>query len=796
MKGCIVLKMVKIKTVIKIILFVCIVGGLSYFIFTGEDSSKVGNIPAAPGLPTPETEDDSTNDEGAEEGAEEGVDQPAETLPEQVAVDDDSPENRVKIITDKQKEIDGHSFLIENDFYELYLKKENLSFIIRDKHTGAVMYSTIEKPVKSNEEWTNFMQSSFVMEYLVGTNIVVYRADMYSGNPDIDLDITSDGFEAKISYAELEISYEVKVTLTDQGIQVEVPQDKIEEKSDKFKIAGLYIYPFLGYSKLGERDGYMFIPDGSGGLIHLEDNNGKYKQPYSEMVYGEDAGIDDPYVLSLFNDMDPFNNPEKILAPVFGMVQTDSEIGYLGIVEEGKFNAKIEAYPNGAILPYNWITSKFIYRQFYNQPTSQDSGTMVVRQKNRNNFDIKVRYDFVSQDKANYMGLAATYRDYLLDEKLITKKEDDFHIRVDLLGTDLEKSLLFKKNVPMTTFTQASDIYEKLQKNGVENILSVYKGWQDKGYYGGLPIRSFQPESELNVGLSLLELTDKAEKNGIDLFLYHDALRINLEELGNTRYKVMKKFNKRTYEENVYGNVYRSFHYLHPDSSATIMKKMAREYEDQAIENIMLSGISNELFSYSEGSKEFDRVTTKDYFESIVSDYSNQFHLVLEQPFSYLWDYSNAILDLPTKSSDYVFTDEDIPFIALTLKGIIPMYAEYTNFQANQQEFFLQLVEQGLYPSFYITHEDPSKLLYTNSSHIYSSKFERYEEMIKDYYEEFEKIHKQTRDAKIQGYERDNGITKVSYDNGVIIYINYEEQTKTFDDQTIDGLSYKVVHRQ
>lgn len=256
MKGCIVLKMVKIKTVIKIILFVCIVGGLSYFIFTGEDSSKVGNIPAAPGLPTPETEDDSTNDEGAEEGAEEGVDQPAETLPEQVAVDDDSPENRVKIITDKQKEIDGHSFLIENDFYELYLKKENLSFIIRDKHTGAVMYSTIEKPVKSNEEWTNFMQSSFVMEYLVGTNIVVYRADMYSGNPDIDLDITSDGFEAKISYAELEISYEVKVTLTDQGIQVEVPQDKIEEKSDKFKIAGLYIYPFLGYSKLGERDGY------------------------------------------------------------------------------------------------------------------------------------------------------------------------------------------------------------------------------------------------------------------------------------------------------------------------------------------------------------------------------------------------------------------------------------------------------------------------------------------------------------------------------------------------------------
>src|SRR5699024_3404009 len=231
---------------------------------------------------------------------------------------------------------------------------------------------------------------------------------------------------------------------------------------------------------------------------HLEDNDQKYKQPYSKMVYGDNVGIDESHVLSLFNKMNPFNDPENILAPVFAMVQTDSEIGYLGIIEEGEFSAKIEAYPNGAVLPYNWITSKFIYRQVYNQPTSKDSGTMVVRQKNMNEFDIKVRYDFVSREDANYVGLAGKYREYLLENQLITKKDDEFKISIDLFGSDVENVLISKKDTPITTFAQANEIFKDIQQKGATNIISVYKGWQDKGYYAGMPIDQFKPESSLS----------------------------------------------------------------------------------------------------------------------------------------------------------------------------------------------------------------------------------------------------------------------------------------------------------
>jgi homoserine trans-succinylase len=61
-----------------------------------------------------------------------------------------------------------------------------------------------------------------------------------------------------------------------------------------------------------------------------------------------------------------------------------------------------------------------------------------------------------------------------------------------------------------------------------------------------------------------------------------------------------------------------------------------------------------------------------------------------------------------------VYEDESIPFLSMVLKGVMPVYSEYVNFEANKQEFFLKMVETGTYPSFYITKESSANLIYTN----------------------------------------------------------------------------------
>src|SRR5699024_1438317 len=126
---------------------------------------------------------------------------PPEEEPEQVDIDEEEledlleeEEERKIIIDSKQDEIEGHKFLTENDHFELYLKEENLSIILREKQTGAIMTSTVEEPVGSNESWQNFVRSGIVMEYIVGTNIVTYRADMYSQDLEKTVTETEDGF--------------------------------------------------------------------------------------------------------------------------------------------------------------------------------------------------------------------------------------------------------------------------------------------------------------------------------------------------------------------------------------------------------------------------------------------------------------------------------------------------------------------------------------------------------------------------------------------------------------------------
>ncbi len=792
MRGCIALKIgkrlkeMKVKTIIKLVLFLIIFGGLMYTFLSSDAPSEEITSPGVPPVAEPETQVDTPAP-------------PVENTPPPVEVDEealDDVEALQYVYLEKQSAIQGHDFLTENSAYELYLKEENLSIILRDKQTGAVMYSTVEDPIGGNESWTNFMKSGIVMEYLVGTNIVVYQADMYSENPEITVETRADGFTASILYPALEIGFDVSVTLTAEGVTVDIPKESIVESSDKYKVSSLYVYPFLGHSLLGEREGYMMIPDGSGALIHLNDKNGKFSQPYSKMIYGDNVGIDDPFVLSLFNGMNPFNDTEKILMPVYGMVHTDTDIGYIGIIEEGQYSAKLESYPNGAILPYNWITSKFIYRQVYNQPTSQESGTMVVRQRTRNDFNVKVHFNFVSGETADYVGLAKAYRTYLLANDLLEVKDDAFKLRTDFLGAELEDGLLFKKTVPMTTFKQADDILSDIESNGRNQLMSVFTGWQEGGPYGGLPIRDVTASKVLDDELSLKTFEQSLADKGIPLYLKHDGLRINTEELSNTQLKVMRKFNKRRYEEEVYGNVYDIFHYLHPETSATLLTELKDAYLAQDLNGVMLSGLTHTLFSFSESSNEYDRLTTKNTYQPVVEAYSDALDLVLDQPFSYLWASTNAFMNTPVQSSNYVFTDEDIPFLSLVLKGTMPLYSEYVNFQANQDEFFLQLVEQGLNPSFLLTAESPQALINTNSSWIYSSQYDRYKETIEDYYDQLQAVHEATSGAMIDDYTREGKLTTVTYENGTIVYVNYADQALNSGQETIEAMSYKVVTGQ
>ena len=719
------------------------------------------------------------------------IDDESKLLNYQTVMNDKVPEG--VIFKNPNGTIKGHSLIAESDNYEMYFMEESLSIIIRDKNTGAIMESIVEGDVQGNAiaGWQSYLKSGIVLGLLKGINLSPTIVGVEKATKEVQL--LDDGFYAKLYYDEYGIGYDIRVTLSDDQVIVEIPSDSIIEDNDEYKIGEIYVFPFMGHTYLGERSGYMFIPDGNGALIYINDKKGRFSSNFSQYVYGRNIGIDEQSALSLFMDRyQSVNEAENIMAPVFGMVHTDSRMGYLGIIDSGDYSAKIEAYPNGAYTDYNWICPKFILRQVYTQPTGKREGHVIVRQEKRNEFDIRVRYCFVSGENANYVGLALKYRDFLLQHKQIAPKEDDFKIRLDFFGIDKENWLIFKRNVAMTTVDNIREIYGELRDAGVTDIISAYKGWQHNGIHA-LPIEKYKADSDIGGTGELTKLIKECEEVGIDFYLAQDSLRIN-PALKNAAFNVVKQITKRVYEEETFKDVFQKFRYITPGRTKEIMDRAAKSYEKSGVRNILLTGITNILFTYTHKGNFYSRVDTANTYESAVADLSGKLNFIMEKPFAYLWKYTNAIVDMPIDTSDYIFTDEEVPFLSIALKGIMPMYSEYVNFEANQEEFFLKLVETGVFPSFYITYEDPAKLQYTNSSDIYSSKYSIYKDDIVRYYTKLKEINELTKGAKITDHRQyANGLTIVTYDNGIKIYLNYNtDNALEADGLVIEPMSYKV----
>ena len=735
------------------------------------------------------SEDDADEDIDDDVVTEEVTDEVVHELPPQ----SDFEENRDFMIETSGVEIDGHRLIAQNENLELYLKEATLSIIIRNRATGAVMYGAVDEPDPGNNQiWQDFMQSGVVIQYLTDNHVHPTNVTLLEPDAQTSVTVTADGFTADVYFPNLQLGYTLHVTLTDTGIIAEVPDESWIEAGENL-ISGLYIFPFLGYTHLGNRDGYMFVPDGSGILINLENNNRRYSQPFRGMVFGENVGITTTNIPTLLRGRNVIQEANQILMPVFGMVHTDSEMGFLGIIEGGgEFNAVIEAYPNGAITQYDWITTRFVYRQSFTQSMGVGGGSLQLLQNARNNFDARIRFEIVTGDDANYTGLARAYRNYLLETGQLVQAEEDFRVRLDFLGLEQESGMIFNRNVVMTTVEDIREIQERLAAGGAHNILGIYRGWQNNGLSVGTMVRNFRTASSLGGNRELTRLLRDLEDTPMDLHLHNDALRINASGTSPLRFSAIRQINRQIYEEMVYQPVVGSFNFLQPDRLRSIFEGLKNSYASNDVEHIMVGGISNQLFSHAVSGTLHGRVRTATTFQEIIGETNESFNMLLEQPFAYLWPYTRAFIDTPVRGSNYVFTYQEVPFLAIVLRGIIPMYSEPINFEANRREFFLQLVEQGVRPTFYITMESPELLKHTNSHHIFTSQFDRFEERIITYYHELGAIYALTQGATIESHVRVGDLVIVEYSNGVIIYVNYGQTAQIVNGVRVEPLSYQV----
>lgn len=686
---------------------------------------------------------------------------------------------------------EGYEQIAENSRFTLYLRRDTLAVIVQSKASGKMLYSTVQNPqeMKDNATWKGFYQSGIVMEYLDGVKTIPLQADFINTPNQVDVTLTGDGYVARVAYPDIGISYEATLKMDELGFSVSIPRSSIvEEMADTYAVASFYVYPFMGYSYLGQDTGYMIIPDGQGAIIALQDNEERFSSPFDRPVYGTNIGVE----TKVYNDWS--KDAEQVILPAFGMVHEDDGLGVLGFIENGDAAARIMAYPNGVRMKFDWVCAKYLYRMVYSQPTGPNSSTISMRTEHAREIDIQQQFLLEEGETASYAGLACALREYMTQKGYFGEADTtDFDIAVDFLGAETENYVLGKQSVPMTTFAQAAEILEDLAGRGVKGISVTCRGWQEGGLSGALPTDAYAPAGSLGGDGSFQQLAGTAAELGNRLSLEADFLHLNTNTHPLLFYSSFKMITSQTWSRPTFGKVYDTMYCLSPKKTLEIGRGTVDQLVKHQVPGIALTGITSLMSDYYESSHYQDSTAMMGQYETLVRETADRMEVSLDKANCYLWRYAAALRQMPIAGSDYSYVKRDIPFLAIALSGKIPYYTEYANFQANIHRYFLHLVEQGTRPSFLLTAEDPISLQNTNSNDVYSSRYGLYQEMISQWYEELRALHDQLGKAQITDHVYAGDLVRVTWSNGTRVYLNFGSSDGEMDGILLEKGAYKVV---
>ncbi|MCM3720205.1 DUF5696 domain-containing protein [Fictibacillus phosphorivorans] len=697
------------------------------------------------------------------------------------------PEKKEAKAVQQENSFKGFEKAAENENLVLYVNEENLAIKVQNKKTKYVWNSGLDKPdqYRLNKTWEQMAQSAITVDYMDRRGKV--RTESITTNDSRPrVKVTDKGFTASLYLNQSKLDFEVKVELDGSDVVVSIPEEKIRE-SKYTKLISMRVYPFLGAVNENDINGYMFIPDGSGALIRYEKSSNKADAPFTGAIYGTDEAFK-----KTETKKDTKVTPaEEIKMPVFGAVHGVKQNAFLAVVEEGYTHGDILAYPAGVSTDFNWIASEFHFRKEYYQPTSKNMKGLTLYQKSKNPFGVKLRYKFLQEEEADYVGMAKAYQDHLKDTKQLKKKKDQTGVRLEFLGGEGKEGLLWDSVLPMTKITSIPKMTDELKKE-VDHMFVVYKGWSKGGLTGTLP-NKFPFENNLGDKDEVKETIKALQKDNIQTYFQTDYTKAYDGASGYSGSKdVAKKISSETISnrENK-----KTVYYLSPEKALQQGSDESKEYKDLGVSNIAVDTTGYTLFSDFSTKKSSERSQTIKTYQELFRTLKKQVgNVALYEPSTYLWSETDRYLDIPMNSSNYVFETDTVPFMQIVLKGYMPYYAPYSNFNSDTKDQMLRMIEYGAYPSFLLTEEPSHLLAKTASKDIYTSEYSIWKDKIIDQYKMVEKSLGQVEGEEIVSRNvPQTGIVEVTYSNGKVIIVNYTNEPYEKNGVTVDAKGFSVT---
>ncbi|MDR6549116.1 DUF5696 domain-containing protein [Paenibacillus qinlingensis] len=656
-------------------------------------------------------------------------------------------------------DLNGWTVVKQNQRYALKLHVKSGNLAVKDLSTGFEWTAFAKQELLDKEKVggtlrTN-LESPFIMEYFEASAIQRKIKNAKDPNALITYSQTNQGFAADYTFKDIEIGFRMEFDLTDDGVKVSIPVQSISEKN-KFKLISIESLPFFGAAGVDSIAGYIFIPDGPGGLIRFPQEQDLVGKGYEQPVYGAE----------LTTGNFPETNMSPVSMPVFGMKQGSN--AFLAIIDKGEYTASIKAYRPGIISNMNSVSTKFVYREEYDRRLSLGGKSVRVFQDEMAAQDRVVDYHFLRGDQANYVGMAQTYRTYMLDTNRITNKlAPTPHVPLDLtlIGGDSD----WNGNsgyTPATTFKQAQYIEEDLKKSGVEAMHITYEQWQEKGSLS--PSRLFSLEGKLGGDKDLQAFVDSSHSNGYKVLFKTDVVEASTEFVNHSP----KSFGIRSIEGNVMMD--KDWFWFTPNVSYNLTRSIGDKLKGYGIDGIQFSDIGNLLFRDYNPSYNYQREDSAYVYQHML-DYSNRELGTngISLGNAYALQHAKHIQNLPNDINHFYDINERVPFAPIVLHGNISYSMGAGNIRDNDQEEFLRAVEYGAVPSFMLTYESTRTLQETYSWGVYSSRYASWKDKLLKEYKDFDRLAA-VYDQPITNHRQvSDGVFETQYGNGISVIVDY-----------------------
>ena len=161
----------------------------------------------------------------------------------------------------------------------------------------------------------------------------------------------------------------------------------------------------------------------------------------------------------------------------------------------------------------------------------------------------------------------------------------------------------------------------------------------------------------------------------------------------------------------------------------------------------------------------------------------------------YSFAYADDIVNVPLSSNDYYIVDETIPFYEMLIHGYIDYAGSPINLSDSFEEadIVLNLIENGAAPHFVFSWKNSNEIKNTALNRFYSTSYTNWkQEAIKIYNQVNDALNPVKDAAMVNHAILNNGVKAVTYDNGVVIYINPNTSDQKADGFTIPARSYLV----